>query len=351
MGGDKGPAEVVEAVAAGLKKFPEVAPVILVGQEDKLEPLLKDKGLGEDARVRVHHAGEIIGMDEKPLNALRQKKNSSLVQAVNLVKEGEASAVISCGNTGALMAAGTIRLRMLPGLERPALGTVIPQRKQPFLLIDAGANPEPRAEHLVHNGVMGACYMKAALGRKKPRVALLTIGTEDGKGTELINHAHLLFSRCNGAINYVGRMEGFQMFEDYADVVVTDGFTGNVVLKSMESLWGMAKGYVKDELLRNPVRKLGAFLARGAFRDVKAQLDPAPFGGAPLLGVQGMVIKSHGSSNWEYIMHAMNIARSTLSHDMGAHLMEDVDKVNELLDTEALSDTQLKHSAPVADGA
>lgn len=344
MGGDLGPAEMVKAVALGLQHYPEIAPIIIVGDESQLKGLIREAGLEGEERVRILHAGEVINMEEKPLSAIRQKKDSSLVRAIEAVRDGEALGVISTGNTGALMAAATLRLRMIPGFERPALGTVIPQREQPFLLIDSGANPDPKPEHLVHNGLLGARYMESALGRKHPRVSLLSIGLEEGKGTEAVNAAHELFTKCGAHLNYIGRMEGFQMFENHADVVVTDGFTGNVTLKTMESLWGMAKGFVLDEIKVSLWRKLGAYMARGAFRSVKSKLDPTPFGGAPLMGVNGLVVKSHGSSNRHYLMHAMRLARISLKEDLRQRLADDVDNVNSLLKAADISQTEPENS-------
>ena len=214
------------------------------------------------------------------------------------------------------MAGGTLRMRPLPGLDRTALATIVPSRKKPFVLTDVGANPESTAINLVHNSVLGSNYAKAALGIENPRVALLTIGTEEGKGNTLINETHLQLQKLAGIINYVGPIEGFQLFDGNVDVVVCDGFVGNIVLKSSEALFGFIGSTIKEELLRNPKRKIGAALSASAFKDMKVRLSPDQHAGAPLLGLQGNILKSHGSSNYTAIGNALRIAGDLVKHDM-----------------------------------
>lgn len=331
MGSDLGPSEVVEAVKLALQQVPKLGPVILVGDEEILKHELARAELASHPQVSIHHASEVIGMDEKPLQAFKRKKDSSMVQAINLVKEGHARVLLSCGNTGSLMAGGTIRLRTLEGVDRPALATVIPNRKSHFILIDAGANPEARPEHLVHNAILGSIYSRIALGIPYPRVGLLTIGTEEGKGNELTHQAHEQLKRIKSIINYSGPIEGFQVFDNRVDVVVCDGFVGNILLKSCESLFHSLKGYLKEEISRNPVRRLGAYLSMGAFKAMKTQLNPDSYGGAPLLGLRGNILKAHGSSNREAIMNAMRIGTEMIAQDMNEHIVEDVAKANQLI--------------------
>jgi len=252
MGGDLGPGEVVEAVKLALADQ-AIDPITLVGDEAVLRPLLLAAGLAGDSRIAVLHASEVITMDDKPLLALKRKKDSSMVKAIELVKTGEARVAISCGNTGALMAGSTLRLRMMDGVDRPALAAVIPRDNGHFILIDAGANPDAKAEHLVHNAILGANYAKVILGVASPRVGLITIGTEEGKGNALVTETHELMKRIAPVVNYAGPIEGFQVFRDTVDVVVCDGFTGNILLKTWESMAKFITTLLKGELQASPV--------------------------------------------------------------------------------------------------
>ncbi len=331
MGADLGPGEVVEAVRLAYAHVPKLEKTILTGNREILEPLLEKAGLAKDSRVSVHHATEVIEMNDKPLQALKRKKDSSMVRAIELVKSGEARVLLSCGNTGSLMAGGTIKLRVMEGVDRPALATVIPNKESHFVLIDAGANPEARPEHLVHNAILGKIYSKIALGIENPRVGLLTIGTEEGKGNELTHNTHLLLKKVSHLVNYQGPIEGFHLFQNHVDVVVCDGFVGNVVLKTCESLFHALKDYLKEEITRNPLRKFGALLSMGAFKAMKTQLNPDHYGGAPLLGLRGNILKAHGSSNREAIMNAIRIGTEIIAQDMNTHIHEEIREANEAL--------------------
>src|ERR1043165_4413258 len=215
MGGDLGPAEGVAAVKLALQSQ-ALNPITLVGDEAVLGPLLKEAGLARSSRLSLYHASEVITMDDKPLNALKRKKDSSMVRAIELVKNGEAGVVVSCGNTGALMAGGTLRLRPMEGIARPALAAICPREGGHFVLIDAGANPEAKPEHLVHNAILGSHYCRVMLGVRNPRVGLMTIGTEEGKGNALITETNDLLRRVGGGIiNYRGPIEGFHVFEEH----------------------------------------------------------------------------------------------------------------------------------------
>jgi len=329
MGADLGPAEVVAGVADALKNVPILGGVLLFGQGDVLRPLLSATGLDRNSRLTLVPCAEVIGMDEKPIAALKQKKDASMVRAIEAVKEGRAHAVLSCGNTGALMAGGTLRLRPLPGVERPALATMIPTRHGRFVLVDAGANPDATSLHLVHNALLGAGYLRAAFGVARPRVGLLTIGTEEGKGNPLVNQAHALFRRLpDDLLNYTGLVEGFQLWDNRVDVVACDGFTGNVLLKSWESLFHSLKDYTRDEIRRNPLRMLGYLMASGAFKAMKARLTPDQTGGAPLLGLRGPVFKAHGSSNRLAIRNAIRIACEAVTHNVAASAASDIERAN-----------------------
>lgn len=332
MGADLGPAEVVGAVADALAHVPILGGILLFGQGDVLRPLLSTTGLDRNSRLTLVPCADVIGMHEKPIAALKQKKDASMVRAIEAVKEGRAHAVLSCGNTGALMAGGTLRLRPLPGVERPALATIIPTRHGRFVLVDAGANPDATDLHLVHNALLGAGYLRAAFGVPRPRVGLLTIGTEEGKGNPLVNRAHALFRKLPAdLIDYTGLIEGFQVWDNRVDVVVCDGFTGNVLLKTWESLFHSLKEYTKDEIKKNPVRMLGFLLAQGAFKAMRNRLTPDQTGGAPLLGLRGPVFKAHGSSNRLAIRNAIRIACEAVTHNVAASAAADIERANQIL--------------------
>lgn len=328
MGGDLGPAEVVQAVKLVLSEVED--PITLVGNQVELGPLLAQAGLAGHRQISIVHASEVITMEDKPLQALKRKKDSSMVRAIELVKNGDASVVISCGNTGALMAGSTLRLRMMNGVERPALAAVIPREGGYFILIDAGANPEARPDHLVHNAVLGANYAKVILGLSAPRVGLITIGTEEGKGNALIAETHDQLKKITSVLNYVGPIEGFQVFRNTVDVVVCDGFVGNTLLKTWESLAKFITTMLKEELQQNPLRMGGAILAKGAFDSLKSRMNPDRYGGAPLLGVRGNILKAHGSSNRFAIASAIRAAAKIIHQDLYHHIEHDIARANEL---------------------
>lgn len=331
MGGDLGPAEVVAAVQLVLNEDNDSTPIILVGQQEGLSPLVASAGLQAHPRLSIVHASEVITMNDKPLKALKTKKDASMVRAIDLVKTGEARVAVSSGNTGALMAGGTLRLRMMSGVDRPALAAVIPREGGHFVLIDAGANPEAKPEHLMHNAILGADYARVILGLESPRVGLLTIGTEEGKGNALTTETHELLKKVNGVINYVGPIEGFQVFRNHVDVVVCDGFVGNTLLKTWESLAKFITGMLKDELKSSPLRMAGAMLAKGAFDSLKGRMNPDRYGGAPLLGVRGNILKAHGSSNRHAWASAIRAAGKIIRQDLYHRIEDDVARANELI--------------------
>jgi glycerol-3-phosphate acyltransferase PlsX len=340
MGGDLGPAEVVAAVQLVLQEDADLAPIVLVGQLEALTPLISAAGLQGNPRLSVVHASEVITMDDKPLKALKTKKDASMVRALELVKTGEARVAVSSGNTGALMAGGTLRLRTMAGVARPALAAVIPREGGHFVLIDAGANPQAEPAHLMHNAILGSDYARVILGLESPRVGLLTIGTEEGKGNALIAETHELLKKINGVITYVGPIEGFQVFRNHVDVVVCDGFVGNTLLKTWESLAKFITGMLKDELKASPLRMAGALLAKGAFDSLKSRMNPDRYGGAPLLGVRGNILKAHGSSNRHAWASAIRAAGKIIRHDLNHRIEDDIAQANAL--------TQAPAPAPAA---
>jgi phosphate acyltransferase len=334
MGGDLGPFEIVEGLKLALGTMPSTSfgdPILLVGREEELTDALTSVGLSQDQRVRIVNAEEVIGMDEKPMNAIKKKKNSSMMIALDLVKAGNAKAILSCGNTGSLMGGGTIKLRMLEGVERPALATIIPGLDKFTILIDSGANPESSPEQLTHNAILGTNFAKIVLGVDEPRVGLLTIGTEEGKGGEKVQEAHQFLKTIKGIIRYDGLVEGFHLFDGTVDVIVCDGFVGNVVLKSCESLFHVIGQYLKTELTRTPMRKMGALLAQGAFKNMKNHFSPAEYGAAPFLGLKAPVFKAHGSSDRNAIAGGIKIALNVIQHDMTDRILKDITRVNRLI--------------------
>ncbi|MFC1498294.1 phosphate acyltransferase PlsX, partial [Verrucomicrobiota bacterium] len=275
--------------------------------------------------IEVRHAGEIIGMDEQPAQAVRRKKDSSIGRAVDLVKSGEADAVVSAGNTGAVVVASTLKLRTLAGVERPAIAALMPTQHRPFVLIDAGANIDCSAKLLLQFGVMGSVYSRVIMEEKNPIVGLLSIGGEEIKGNEITKEAYRLME--NSHLNFRGNVEGHDIFRGESDVVVCDGFVGNIVLKTSESISYAIGQWMKQELRKTPLRLVGASILRGAFKGMKRRMDPEMYGGALLLGVKGVCIIAHGSSSSRAIFHAVRVACDSVHHQMNDMIIEEISKV------------------------
>src|SRR5881394_2391027 len=295
MGGDHGPHVTVPAALDFQARAVDVA-IVLVGLREPIEAELKSRGAAAGARLRVRPASEVVGMDEPHAQAMRYKKDSSMRVAVNLVKEGVAQAAISAGNTGALMAISRFVLKTIPGIDRPAIATVLPNQKGTFTyVLDLGANVDCTPEQLMQFGVMGAMLVSAVEHRDRPSVGLLNIGVEDIKGNETVKRAAELL-RSSG-LNFHGNVEGDDIYKGTTDVVVCDGFVGNSVLKASEGVVNMIVSLLKQELTRNPWRMFVAWLAMPIRNALKARIDPGRYNGASLLGLRGIVIKSHGSAN------------------------------------------------------
>jgi len=277
--------------------------------------------------MRVIHAAEVLTMEDKPAAAVRKKKDSSIVRAVELVHEGKADAVVSVGNTGGIFAAATFRLGRIPGVDRGGIATVIPTPENEFVLLDSGANIECKPIHLAHYAVMGSIYSREILGYKNPRVGVLSIGTEEGKGNELTLEAFKLCRQLD--LNFIGNVEGHDLFNNHVDVVVCDGFVGNIVLKTCESLALAMFSMLKRELTANPRRQLGALLAQSAFRNIKRRMDPEGLGGAPLLGFNGAVLKAHASSRERAIASAIRITADNLEHQVNQIIAREIARANE----------------------
>jgi glycerol-3-phosphate acyltransferase PlsX len=303
MSGDHGAEVAVPAALEVLASTPDLR-LIIVGRGEVVLPLL---GTALDSgRCRFVEATEVVAMDERPQDALRRKKNSSMRIAINLVEQGEASACVSAGNTGALLATARFVLGMVPGIDRPAIVSAVPSTGGYTVMLDLGANPDCNDDHLVQFAVMGSVIASDLHGIEHPRVGLLNVGEEDIKGTEEIKAAH---KRLTGsALNYCGFVEGDKIFSGDIDVVVTDGFTGNVSLKTMEGLARFISGAMKEEFTRSALRKIGALAAAPTLKALKARLDPRAYNGASMVGLKGVVIKSHGGADRMSFANAVRVA-------------------------------------------
>ena len=320
MSGDLGAEVVVRAAAATLQKYRNVE-LILVGDETELAALVANT-VGDDPRLRIRHASEVVEMSEAPADALRRKKDSSMRVAINLVKEGDAAACVSAGNTGALMATAKFVLKMLPGIDRPAIVTEIPAQSGSIHMLDLGANTQATPEQLFQFAVMGSIIATDINGIQNPRVSLLNIGAEDIKGHDTVKEAAALLS--DSALNYVGFIEGTDLLSGNTDVVVTDGFTGNVAVKTMEGTVGVCKNALKQAFGRTWFTRIQALLASSVLRDLASQMDSRNYNGATLAGLNGIVIKSHGSADAYAFQHAIDTAvvevRNQLPQQIGTLL-------------------------------
>jgi glycerol-3-phosphate acyltransferase PlsX len=328
MGGDHGCGVVIEGAKRALHGDKQITTLYLVGNKSAIHAALPKRGF-RDHRVRVVHASEVLTMDDKPAAAVRKKKDCSIARAVELVHEGKADAVISVGNTGGIFAAATFKLGRVEGVDRGGIATVIPTPDNEFVLLDSGANVECKPINLAHFAIMGSIYSRKILGYKNPRVGILSIGTEEGKGNGLTLEAFKLCKRLD--LNFIGNVEGRDLFENRVDVVVCDGFVGNIVLKTCESLAAGIFTMLKRELTANPSRQLGALLAKSAFRTIKRRMDPEAYGGAPLLGFNGAVMKAHGSARERAIANAIRVVSQTLQHRMNELISAEVARANERL--------------------
>ncbi len=319
MGGDNAPEAIVAGAIAALRRYDDIR-VLLAGPEGWLAVLLEDAGDVRE-RVEILPANEVIEMDESPMLAVRRKVNSSMVQAMMAVREKRAGAVVSAGNTGAVLAGGMLRIGRIQGIERPALAPVIPGARKPFLLIDAGANVDCQPKYLEQFGLMGSVYMRTVMGVKDPAVGLVNIGAEAEKGNKLTKETYQLMSRQT-SYRFAGNAEARDIPSGDFDVVVADGFDGNIILKYTEGIVGAMMAMLKANLSASKVSKVGAALARPAFRKFKRSMDYNAYGGAPLLGVEGAVIKAHGASGETAIMNALRQAREMLSGDVCGKIKE-----------------------------
>ncbi len=320
MGGDFAPREIVRGGVEAATKLKGVGSVILVGAEPAIREELQRWGARTDERIRIVHASESVGMDESPAVAVRRKKDASINRCMELLKNGEADAVVAAGNSGAVVAAAVFNLGRIKGVSRPAIATILPTRNRPLLLLDAGANTDCLEQWLAQFAIMGSVYSQAVLHQATPVVGLLSIGTEDCKGNEVTKKAFGLIQRAG--VNFRGNVEGHDLFIGLTDVVVCDGFVGNVVLKTTESVAHAIGFWMKQEFFRHPIRVLGAMLLKGALTAMKHRMDPEVYGGAPLLGVPGNVIITHGSSTHRAIYHAVRVAAAAAHQNVSGMIAE-----------------------------
>jgi len=325
MGGDYGCGVVIEGAERALESNNKITALYLVGNRSEIHAALPQRGF-RDHRMRVVHASEVLTMEEKPAAAIRKKKDCSIVRAIELVREGKADAAVSPGNTGGIFAAATFKLGRIPGVDRGGIATVIPTPDNEFVLLDSGANIECKPIHLAHYAVMGSIYSREILGYKQPRVGILSIGTEDTKGNELTLEAFKLCKQLD--LNFIGNVEGHDLFKSNVDVVVCDGFIGNIVLKTCESMALGIFSMLKRELAANPHRKIGALLAQNAFRAIKRRMDPEAYGGAPLLGFNGAVLKAHGSARERAFASAIRVSTQAIQHHLNQIIAQEIARAN-----------------------
>ncbi|MBI5587572.1 MAG: phosphate acyltransferase PlsX [Deltaproteobacteria bacterium] len=325
MGGDHAPAVVVEGCIQASNEFN--IPIILVGDRERIEAEMK-KYRADSSNISIRHASEIVGMDESPAQAIRKKKDSSLKVCFDLVKSGEAGAVVSAGNSGAAMAAGMFLMKKIKGVDRPAIAVSVPTMKGSAVLLDVGGNVDCKPIHLVQFAIMGDVYARYALKKDRPRVGLLSNGEEEGKGNELTRETNAIIKKTS--LNYIGYVEGRDIYRGDVDVVVADGFVGNVVLKLSEGLVEAVTTMLKEEIMATLPSKIGYLLARGAFQRLKKKIDYAEYGGAPLLGIEGVCVISHGRSNPKAIKNAILRASEFAVGKVNTHVMEEIAKNGDL---------------------
>ncbi len=317
MGGDFAPGVVIDGSLDALKEYD--VEIILVGDQPKIEALLK-KAKYTGNRISVQHATEVIDMCEPAAASVRRKRQSSIVLGLNLVKEGKADAFFSAGNTGAVVCAATLELRLLPGIERPGIAIVTPTLKGVSLIIDVGANIDPKPTQLLQYGIMADAYCKNILNKPNPSVGLLNIGEEEKKGTEFIREAYGLLEKSK--LNFIGNVEGKELFKGKCDIIVCDGFVGNVALKVAESAAEAMQTFLKRHLLSNIWGKIGLIFMMPSLKRFKKELDYAEYGGALLLGVNGVVIIGHGRSNKRAIKNAIRVAKEEVERQVNSKILE-----------------------------
>ncbi len=323
MGGDFAPREIVLGAIQACREFG--AEVVLVGIEKEIRPILDQQQIA-GLKLEIYPASEIIAMDDHPANAVKRKKDSSLVVANRLVKEGKADAVISMGNTGAAMAASLFTLGRINGIKRPAIASVMPTKTGISIILDAGANADCEPENLLEFAYMGSAYVEHILGISNPKVGLLSIGEEETKGNKLTVEAHQLLK--NSHLNFIGNIEGRDVHRGVCDVIVCDGFVGNVVLKLSEGLASVLLGWIKQAIGANVFSMMGGFLLKASLKKILAPMDPAEYGGMPLLGLNGISMIGHGSSKAKAVKNAIKAATKAVNQDIVGAIGQTIEKAS-----------------------
>lgn len=317
MGSDNSPSADIEGAILAAREF--AYEIVLVGERDFIErELEKHRPLPQN--ISIHHASEVIGMHEQPVLSVRRKKDSSIVVLANLAKEKKVDAIVSAGNTGAVVCAATLKCRLLPGVERAGIGVIMPTLKGTVLMIDSGANIDAKPKYLLQYAIMGSAYLEFILNKKSPKVGLLNIGEEESKGTGFLKEAFGLLELSG--LNFIGNVEGRDIFTGDCDVIVCDGLVGNVALKVSESTSHALIEMLRRELKISPLAKIGAVLARRAFYSLSKRMDYAEYGGAPLLGINGVCIICHGSSSAKAIKNAIRVAGEEVVKNVNRHIIE-----------------------------
>jgi len=319
MGSDNAPAAEIEGAVLAAREFDY--DILLVGKSDIIKKELeKHRPIPEN--ISIHHAEEVIGMQEQPVISVRRKKQSSIVILANLAKEKKVDAIVSAGNTGAMVCAATLKCRLLPGIERAGIGLVMPTLKGAALMIDGGANIDAKPKHLLQYAIMGSAYSEYILNNRSPRVGLLNVGEEESKGTGSLKEAYILLE--NSGLNFIGNIEGRDLFVGDCDVIVCDGLVGNVALKVIESTAHVMMEMLKRALKSSFMARLSGLLGRKALYSLKSKMDYAEYGGAPLLGIDATCIIGHGSSNAKAIKNAIRVAGEEVAKSVNQHIVEKV---------------------------
>ncbi|MDY6820800.1 MAG: phosphate acyltransferase PlsX [Deferribacterota bacterium] len=335
-GGDYAPNEIIKGVIKAVEENNDIE-ILLVGVKEKIKPILDTFKIQEHKKIKLIESKEIIGMADNPVTSIRRKKNSSIHIGLKLVKEKKASSFFSAGNTGAVMATAKLILNTLEGVERPAIATIMPNITGHFVMLDVGANIQCKPIHYIQFAIMGSIYSKIMLHKNNPRVGLLSIGEEAVKGNDLLKTVHTLLNEM-GVLNFIGNVEAKELFRDTCDVVVTDGFTGNIALKTSESAAWYISTLLKEELSKNIPSKIAALLAKPVFKRLKKRADYEEYGGALLIGVDGITIIGHGSSNAYAVKNAIGVAKELAKNNINQKITEQIYSIyGDLLKTEKYS--------------
>ncbi|HEX4086725.1 MAG TPA: phosphate acyltransferase PlsX [Chthoniobacteraceae bacterium] len=328
MGGDFAPKNTVAGAVLALREYPHISKLFLVGDTDRIKAELA-ANKSSDPRIEIVHASQVVDMSDGAVESLRRKKDSSVSRAVDLVKNGDAEAIVSAGHTGAAVAATTIKLRTLEGVERPGIASIIPTESNVFVLIDAGANIDARPMHLLQYAIMGSVYSRQVLGYKNPAIGLMSIGGEDVKGSDFTKEVFKLLKESK--LNFRGNVEGHDLFEHPVEVVLCDGFVGNVMLKTCEAIADAIFTWLKHELKKSPIRMAGAMIAKGAFKAIKDKTNYEEYGGSPLLGVNGICIIAHGASTPKAVKNAIRVAAEGIQQQINPQIVEELQKYHDAI--------------------